>query len=193
DQAHTNYVVVDDKGGAFKAVNHLIENGHVKINGIFKIDDMQGHERFNGFTSAIYKAGLSFDENSVIWYSTENLQDIFSPDNAPVLVEKLGGCTAVACYNDEIAALLIRSLQSLGKNVPEDISIVSFDNSALSQMTQPGLTSVAHPGTELGKQAARSILEMISDPSLQVRYTFDPELVVRSSVKRLAGKLHGEV
>jgi GntR family transcriptional regulator of arabinose operon len=180
-----NYVVVDDKSGAYKAVKHLIDNGHRNINGIFKIDDMQGHERFNGYMSALYDAGLNFDENKIVWYSTENIQEIFSTENAPLLLDKLGDCTGVICYNDEVAVLLIKALQAVGKKIPDDISIVSFDNSSLAQMTQTGITSVAHPGTELGKEAARSILKMIEDPSLHIRYTFDAELVYRGSVRNL--------
>lgn len=185
DPEHLNYVIVDDKGGARKAVKHLIDNGHKKINGIFKIDDMQGHERFKGFMSAIYGEGLSFDESSVVWYSTENMNEIFSAVNAQTLLDKLGDCTAVICYNDEVAVLLIRALQTMGKSVPDDMSIVSFDNSSLSQITQTGLTSVAHPGTELGKEAARSILQIIEHPSLHIKYTFDAELICRNSVKHL--------
>lgn len=180
-----NYVVVDDKGGAYKAVKHLVDNGHEKINGIFKIDDMQGHERFSGFMSAIYNAGLSFDESNILWYSTENIQEVFSKENAPALIEKLGDCTGVFCYNDEVAVLFIRALQAMGKSVPEDISIVSFDNSSLSQMTQTGLTSVVHPGTMLGKEAALSVLKMIENPSLHIQKTFNAELIYRNSVKNL--------
>lgn len=185
DQEKLNYVVVDDKSGAYKAVQHLVGNGHRSINGIFKIDDMQGHERFRGFMSSIYDRGLSFDESRVIWYSTENMQEIFSAENAHALLDRLGDCTGVVCYNDEVAVLLIRALQAAGKNVPDDISIVSFDNSSLAQMTQKGITSVAHPGKELGKEAARSILKMIEDPSLHVKYTFDADLVLRNSVRNI--------
>jgi GntR family transcriptional regulator of arabinose operon len=185
DPGQLNYVIVDDKSGAYKAVKHLIDNGHKKINGIFKIDDMQGHKRFKGFISAIYDEGLSFDESRVIWYSTENMNELFSAANAQTLLDKLGDCTAVICYNDEVAVLLMRTLQALGKNVPDNMSIISFDNSSLSQMTQTGLTSVAHPGTELGKEAARSILKIIENPSLHIKYSFDAELICRDSVKNL--------
>ncbi len=185
DPEQLNYVVVDDKKGAYTAVKHLIDNGHKKINGIFKIDDMQGHERFNGFMTALYDAGLSFDESRVMWYSTENMQEIFSVENSHALLDQLGDCTGVICYNDEIAVLLVRALQAMGKKVPDDISIISFDNSSLAQMTQTGISTVAHPGTELGKEAARSILKLIETPSLHVRHTFDTELISRNSVKSL--------
>jgi len=180
-----NYIVVDDKSGASKAVRHLVENGHRKINGIFKIDDMQGHERFHGFMSAVYKENLICDESNVLWYSTEDCAQMFSAQNAQELSDKLGDCTAVVCYNDEIAVSLIRSLRTLGKEVPGDISIVSFDNSTLAAMSHPGLTTIAHPGAELGKEAARSILKLISEPSNQIQYTFDAELIIRDSVKNI--------
>ncbi len=186
DNGQLNYVIVNDKSGACKAVKHLIDNGHKKINGIFKIDDMQGHERFKGFMSALYDEGLNFDESKVIWYSTENMNEIFSAENASALLDKLGDCTGVFCYNDEVSVLLVRALQAMGKNVPQDMSIVSFDNSSLSQITQISLTSVAHPGTELGKEAARSILKIIENPSVNIQYSFDAELICRNSVKNLA-------
>ncbi|NMA66618.1 MAG: substrate-binding domain-containing protein [Clostridiaceae bacterium] len=185
DNEQLNYIVVDDKGGAYKAVKHLIDNGHKKISGIFKVDDIQGHSRFDGFVTALYDVGLSFDESNVIWYSTETRQDIFSVENAQALVDKLKDCTGVVCYNDEIAVLLIRALQTINKKVPDDISIVSFDNSQLSHLFKMGITSISHPGSELGEKAANSILKMIEDPSTRIHYTFDTELVLRDSVKNL--------
>lgn len=185
DTNQLNYIVVDDKGGGYKAVKHLIDNGHKKINGIFKIDDIQGHARFDGFVTAIYDAGLNFNENRVIWYTTENRQEIFSVENAQSLIDSLGDCTGVVCYNDEIAVMLTRALQAVGKKVPDDISIVSFDNSPLSRMTKTGITSISHPGNELGKKAAESILKMIKNPSIQIRYTFDAELIIKESVKNI--------
>ncbi len=100
-------------------------------------------------------------------------------------MDKLGDCTAVVCYNDEIAVSLMQSLRTLGKKIPDDISIISFDDSTLAAMSHPGLTTIAHPGIRLGKEAAHAILKLIENPSARIQYTFDTELVIRDSVKNI--------
>ena len=181
-----NYIINDDEMGGRLAARHLIENGHKKIGGIFKFDDIQGSLRYKGAIMEIYKHGLMIDENSIIWYSTETMDQLFSKDFLRHTIDRLAGCTAIICYNDQIALMVLQSLgQEGGPHIPDDLSVVSFDDSNLAKIAVPALTSVTHPGDDLGRLATESLLSTIENPHHEIRHTYKPELIVRSSVKRL--------
>lgn len=180
-----NYIVNDDVLGARLATRHLIKNGHTKIFGIFKHDDQQGSNRYKGFIDEMYDQGFKVDDHSILWYSTESQDEIFSSDQLPILTEKLKKCTAVVCYNDQIAMRLIQLFNRSEIKIPKDLSIVSFDNTNAAGISTIPLTSITHPSKEIGKLAAQSILTMINNPHHIVNHTFTPELIIRESVYSL--------
>lgn len=180
-----NFIVVDDEEGGRLATKYLIEQGHRNITGIFKYDDLQGNLRYKGFLTEMYEQQLSVDESTIIWYSTENVDQQFSIENLPTLLKKLNQSTAIVCYNDQIAMKLMQLLSHSELSVPQDLSLVSFDNSSLSQIGTTSLTSVTHPGQELGRLAAESILTMIENPHYEVKHIYKPELIVRQSVQKI--------
>lgn len=180
-----NYIIVDDEEGGRLATRYLIEQGHKHITGIFKYDDLQGNLRYKGFLTEMYQQQLEVDESAIIWYSTENLEQQFTSENLPSLLKKLNQSTAIVCYNDQIAMKLIQLLSNSELAVPHDFSLVSFDNSTLSQIGTLPLTSITHPKEQLGMLAAESILKMIENPYLEVKYTYKPELIKRESVKKI--------
>jgi len=179
-----NYIISDDEKGGRLAARHLIESGHKKIGGIFKYDDVQGSLRYKGAILEMYEQDISLDENAIIWYSTETYADLFTQD-LPRTLSRLSGCTALICYNDDIAITAMQSFEHEGLHIPEDLSVVSFDNSNLAKIAQPTLTSVSHPGPDLGKLATESLLAIIQNPHYEIQHVFDPTLVIRNSVKKL--------
>ena len=180
-----NYIINNDVEGGRLAVSHLIENGHKKIGGIFKHDDIQGSYRYKGFVKGLYENRLHLNENSVIWYSTETLDNLFYPDQFSLLLDRLADTSGVICYNDQVAVKLIQACSRVGINVPRDLSVVSFDNSNLSEIASVPLSSIIHPGPEMGRLAAQSLLKIIHNPRHQVRHIYQPQLVVRSSVRNI--------
>lgn len=68
---------MNDRQAGLVAANHLIEKGHKKITGIFKLDDGQGHQRYAGFVEALERAGLAYDETKIFWVDTEDIKNIF--------------------------------------------------------------------------------------------------------------------
>ena len=179
-----SYVVVDDVLGGKMAADHLIDCGHTKLTGIFKYDDMQGHRRYQGFQESIYGAGITISEEDLMWFATDDSK-IFDEGYQAETLKKLQGITGVVCYNDEIAVKLIKLLESHSINVPEDISIVSFDDSNLAAMSNVGLTTVAHPGKDLGKMAAKELLKIIEKEQIKSEKVIKSKLVPRESVKRV--------
>ncbi|MBQ4164684.1 MAG: substrate-binding domain-containing protein, partial [Turicibacter sp.] len=93
--------------------------------------------------------------------------------------------TAIVCYDDQIAMKLMQLLASNEQYIPKDLSIVSFNNSSLSQLAIAPLSSITHPKEELGQLAAKSILKMIENPLYKIKHTYRPELIVRQSVKKI--------
>ncbi|MBQ8993091.1 MAG: GntR family transcriptional regulator [Turicibacter sp.] len=180
-----NYILVDDEEGGRLATRYLIEQGHKRITGIFKYDDLQGNLRYKGFLTEMYQQQLQVDESTIIWYSTENMNQQFCIENLPSLLKKLNQSTAIVCYDDQIAMKLMQLLASNEQYIPKDLSIVSFNNSSLSQLATVPLSSITHPKEELGKLAAKSILKMIENPLYKIKHTYRPELIVRQSVKKI--------
>lgn len=94
--------------------------------------------------------------------------------------------TAIICYNDELAVKMLDIVRQAGLTVPEDLSIVGFDDANLATATEVKLTTVAHPKTEMGTDAVELLLSML-DKQHQRRQTqdkiYDPQLVIRDSTR----------
>ena len=177
------HVAMDDSRAGLLAVDYLIGAGHTKIAGIFKSDDRQGHLRYSGFMNGLIAAELSVHDDNIIWIDTEDINHM--GDNERRILNRLKGCTACVCYNDEVAVSIIEICKRNLIRVPEDLSIVSIDDSDLASHCEIPLTSVAYPITELGKMAAQNLLHLIEDNSFDANYDFSPILTIRNSVKRI--------
>ena len=161
----------DNFGGGYQLTRHLITRGHTKIAGIFKSDDIQGHQRYAGYLSAMRDAGLPIPDDRVLWYSTEERRYLLDYGHMDLLEHflqfYLRDCTAVVCYNDEFADKLIRRLLSLGRTVPGDVAVVSFDNSYYSDLCPIRITSLAHEAHRMGGMAANLLLDRMEGKSAQ--------------------------
>ena len=180
-----NKVIMDDEYGGYTAASTLINAGHRKIGGIFKSDDIQGHSRYAGFAKALKNSGIILNDSSVVWYTTEDVESFFSGEFDKIIMSRLSRCTGVVCYNDQIALKFMDMLARNDKKVPDDMSIVSFDDSNLATIQSVGITSVAHAGAHLGEQAADRIIKLIDRPEEDQTLVMKPQMVERDSVKIL--------
>lgn len=197
-----SYVIMDDIKGGELAGDFLYGNGHIKIGGFFKSDDIQGIRRYEGLLKSVIKNNSILKDDGVFWYTTEDFHYLFNTSMDAMILERLQGVTAVVCYNDLVAADLIKLLKRNHISVPEDISIISFDNSFLAKEMVCNLTSVIHPSKKMGKKAASILLDLIHSPrgyqlpfNLETGHTpkgecavLEPTLKIRSSVKNIAVK-----
>lgn len=155
----------DNVYGGYLLGKHLIQRSHSRIAGIFKMDDMQGLERYQGFVASLRDFGIPFSDESILWYTSAELEMLEQKSDTSFLTTFLYKLkehySAVICHSDEIAYYLIREFRYAGIRVPEDISVVSFDNSYMSEMSTPRITSLSHQPHELGTTAARCLLDMI--------------------------------
>jgi len=174
------HVSMDDVKAGKRATDYLVESGHRKIAGIFKLDDIQGRHRFEGYLKSLKENGIASYGKRVIWYDTEDLNHMeYLSDK---IKSRISDCTAFFIYNDQLAYNLVPMLESWGISVPGDLSVVSVDNSDLAVMGSVGLTSVAYPIDKLGIIAAENMVKMLNNPQFDGNYEFDEPIVVRDSV-----------
>lgn len=155
----------DDETGGYLATRHLLEKGHTRIGGIFKLDDRQGALRYSGMMQALRERNLLSREEAVFWYDTNQRLTLVEQGDTSWLEFFAGKlretCTAVVCYNDEIASRLLEILLNQGVKVPRDFAIISFDNSHYSSLGPVGMTSLAPDPGMLGALSAQAILSRI--------------------------------
>lgn len=175
-------VADDNYGGGCQLARYLVGKGHREIAGIFKCDDIQGPQRYFGVVTALRDAGLPIQDGHFSWYDTEDRSHL--PEKGGRLLEdflrnRLGDSTAVVCYNDEIAYHLIQALQAEGRRVPEEVAVVSFDNSYLCQLGPVPITSLSHR-SHMGRVAAEQVVELIRSGAAHSKY-LEWNLVIRNS------------
>lgn len=174
-------VCLDDKKAGEMITSHLIQCGHTEIAGIFKLDDGQGHRRYEGYVKAILDAGLRMNSRRVIWYDTEDAR--YMEEDASRYLRGIQGCTACVCYNDQIALKLMRICRTQGILIPDHLSVVGVDNSRLAAQSEIALTSAENQVEALGRAAGEMIIDMIENGSKPESIAFSPRLVIRNTVK----------
>jgi DNA-binding LacI/PurR family transcriptional regulator len=180
-------VRIDDSHGAQTATRHLIELGHQRIAYIGDEFGFQSNtERLAGYERTLDEFGLGSQRKRI-----EHGDG--TPAGGMTAMARLLGRpeppTAVFCYNDREAIGALRAAREAGLRVPEDLSVVGFDDLFLSSFTDPPLTTIQQPKHEMGRQAAEILLQLLSGQKPQSRVN-QGTLVVRNSTalarKRLA-------
>ncbi len=147
------YVKDDNYYGGCLLAEHLVSLGHTQIAGLFKMDDSQGPERYHGVASRLRDLGHPLSDTHVGWYSSPDIAALESRQDTRFLTdfiqERLFGCSAVVCYNDEVAYWLIKELSYANIHVPQDLSVVCFDNSYLSELSSVRITTLTHAPHEI--------------------------------------------
>lgn len=175
-------VYLDNEYGAYLATRHLIQKGHRNIGYIgtnIAIED--GESRIAGYRKALIEAGIDFDDKKIVKAFPDEEGGNYAM--AEVIARELG-VTAVFCYNDAMAAGATMMLQDSGREVPEEMSLVGFDDVILARIIKPHLTTVRYPIAEMGALAAQLLLHEI-DPGynrLEQPLRFTPRLIERQSV-----------
>ncbi|MGQ4666348.1 GntR family transcriptional regulator [Metabacillus halosaccharovorans] len=188
-QLNPPHLILNDEKGGFIATEHLIKQGHRKIIGLFKSDDIQGLNRMQGFIRAFRENEISFFPEMIITYTTEEKDKILVNKLKDVLISEEKKPTGIVCYNDEIAISVLNVLRELELKVPEDISIVGYDDSYLAEASETKITSVTHPKTEMGLEAARWIVAAVENRERKIvennQKIYEPELVIRNSTRSI--------
>lgn len=157
------YIKGDNHYGSSLLVSHLYDEGHRSIGGIFKSDDLQGMERYSGFMDTMLSLGLTVPDEHIGWFQSNDLDKLRKQRDTSflrkILQQSLAGCTAVVCYNDEIAYWLIKELNQAGYHLPEDMAVTAFDNTYLSNHGIVSITTLSHKGYQIGTLAAETAIK----------------------------------
>jgi DNA-binding LacI/PurR family transcriptional regulator len=165
-------VAVDQQAGARMATQHLLDLGHRTVWHIAGPRDwLEATDRIAGWRAALEAAGAA---------APPPLPGDWSARSGYATAEMLATATAVFAGNDQMALGLLRALHELGRRVPEDISVVGFDDIPEAAYFTPPLTTVRQRFDEIGARALRLLLERIEGGPARSA-TVAPELVVRES------------
>lgn len=184
DAENLAYIMVDDEQGGYKATSYLLELGHTNIAALFKIDDLQGEKRRKGYLRALRDYNIEKNKSIIGEYITDN-RDMYVDGFVRKIKNIENRPTAIVCYNDQIALRVISDLRNEGIKVPEDISIISFDDSLLAISSEVKLTTIKHPKKNMGRQAAKCIIDMVEGRIEKPQYIYPVELIVRESCRRV--------
>jgi LacI family transcriptional regulator len=177
------YVKVDDRHAAFSATNYLIKKGHTKIAMIAgsTTDSIAGLPRIEGYKSALRSHGLPIDENCIIDCLSFGHQN--GMDGMEEILQKKLDITAIFASSDELAAGAMSVAYKNGIKIPDQLSIIGYDNTKLSEMLTPSLTTVAQPLYEMGMVAATMLLEMKETSEVTQSRIMSHQIVERESVR----------
>ena len=168
--------MTDDVYGGKLATEHLIAMGHRKILGLFRSSYRDSVFRTRGYCRAM-------EEHSL----TPQILDA-DGEYQPALQALLQSrqITAIVCYNDLLAVDCHHFFAQIGVRVPEDVSVIGYDDTALAVASLPQITSVTHPKDIMGEDAADCLLQMLRGETVQPRqHLYQPKLIERQSVARL--------
>ncbi|GHE66585.1 HTH-type transcriptional regulator MalR [Streptomyces longispororuber] len=176
------FISPDDRAAMRLAVTHLSSLGHTRIGlalGPRRFVPVQ--RKMEGFTRTMRERfALAPDavEADLVEHSLYTLEG--GQAAASALLDR--GCTAVVCASDMMALGAVRAVRDRGLQVPDDVSVVGFDDSVLIAFTDPPLTTIRKPVPAMGQAAVRTLLEEIAGtPAPHSEFVFLPELVVRGS------------
>lgn len=185
-------IVLDHKLAAELALGHLVRLGHRSIafmKGPASIPDTE--YRWNSILEVAHDLGVKVQPGLSMQLAADSWSPNVGYQPMKELLDRTHDFTALFCFNDISAIGAIRAIHDAGLRVPQDISIVGFDDIISAAYQKPSLTTVRQPLHEMGNEGAKALLDLIANPSKDVpeEIVMKPELIVRESTgPALVGK-----
>ena len=193
NEKQSNFVQSDDFEGGYLAAKHLCELGHRDFLLIFPNDSISSaKERYNGFVSYLNEANIP--EASVSKIECESTRDASYQLMREWLEEqpnhKSLSASAVFCFSDYVACGVYSAIAEYGLSIPEDLSVIGYDNNEYSDMLYPPLTTVDILSYDIGKHAARLMLDTLQNEASReednsTKVLISPKIIVRASTRRI--------
>ena len=182
DSSSIPLVQVDNRLGGRLATEHLVGLGHSRIGHVTGARELGiSEERLAGYRDALAAAGIEADSQLV---EEGRFTEEGGHEAARTLLERNPDLTAIFAANDLSALGVLNAIAETGRRVPEDISVVGFDDLRLAAFTSPPLTTVHQPAVEIAKLATEILIGLTQGKRVeQMRHLLEPELVVRSSTR----------
>ncbi len=176
-------VSCDDAVATQLAVRHLVQLGHTRIGFLLgPKDHVPSRRKFEAAEAEIARAGLELDPGRVV-------RSLYSLESGQAAAARLlqTGVTGIVCASDPLALGAIRAVRRAGLRVPEDVSVVGYDDSALMGCVEPPLTTVRQPIEPMGRMVMELLTQQIAGEAIAPEeFLFEPELVVRASTGPVA-------
>jgi LacI family transcriptional regulator len=179
-------LILDHRTAARMALSHLTELGHEEI-ALMKgpASSSDSEDRWKAIVEVSRKLGIRIRPELIVQLEGDTATPDLGYPFAKQLLSRKGAFTALFCYNDNSAIAAIRAIHEAGLRVPEDISVVGFDDIQSAAYSIPGLTTVRQPLQKMGEIAARTLLSRIENRETYVpEIAIEPEFVVRQSTAR---------
>ncbi len=173
-------VHIDNLTASFEVVNYLTQMGHKRVAQILGPHDSSLSQfRQQGYQQALHRAGIEMNAN----YQVHGNFSIESGSNAvSQLLTLREPPSAIFCHNDLMAIGALQQAKKMGFKVPQDLSIVGFDDIQFSQYCEPPLTTIAQPRYEIGRQSMLLLLDILQGQDIRAgSRLLDTHLVVRNS------------
>lgn len=186
-RSETRRVRIDNARGMELSLVHLAQLGHRRI------ALLKGHrgssdteERATAARRVMKDLGLELDPKLVVQLERLGNEGIQGVEEGQIATGKLlaqaSDFTALVAFNDMAACGAMHTLQAAGRHVPEDVSIIGFDDLTVARVVQPALTTIRQPLRQMGEQAALLLMEAIAKKSTgEPELCIEPELIVRGS------------
>ena len=190
DDPNFSYVAPDDVEGGVRAVNYLVKAGHRRIACIYPPNHFAGMQRYTGYRKALETHGIPydarFDKPDASILREAHSQQVVAKLTDELIALGAERPTAIVCFNDILASQVVIAAKKSGLAVPDDISVIGYDDSDEATQSEVALTTVAHPKEFIGQWAAEVLFDEIKHsgriPRRHILVT--PTLVLRDSVKR---------
>lgn len=178
DHARIDSINTDDEYGAYLAARHLIEAGHRQIGIISGPQDWYSNaRRVRGYRLALAEAGVPVCITHVDRTTIDSGEMAFHR-----LMEQQPAITAICAVNDSMAIGAIRAAQHQGCRIPEELSVIGFDDIDWASLNNPPLTTISIPKRQVGQEAARRLLSLLDEPNAQpVEIVVSVQLIERQS------------
>jgi LacI family transcriptional regulator len=177
-------ICLDNEAGGYIAAKSLIESGHRRLacitGPLWKSD---GQLRLEGYKRALDEFGLEYDNQAVV---EGNYEESSGRDGMEQLLQRDIAFTGLVCANDVMAAGAIAIAREHGIKIPDDLSVIGFDNVFFTRYMHPKLSTIDYPINVMGQMAARCVLrDVYGQPDQDIQLRFMPELVRRDSISAL--------
>lgn len=177
-----DYVRTDNLKGGYEATKYLIEMGHRKIGIILGREVNTTLERLEGYKKALEEYGIEYNELFVKKFHRRSVHEEIGYIEAMELLHLKNPPTAIIVFSDGIAIGVYKAAHKMGLTIPEQLSVVGYDNLPISEYLIPSLTTIHQKKQEMGEECAKLLLSKIEgDTRPPVDIILPPELIIRES------------
>jgi len=175
-----NQVYINTYNGALEAVRYLVSLGHKRIGFIDGLTAGTRQSRRRGYLKGLEEAGLPMEPNLIVSGDLEMESGYYCTKK---LMEQKNPPTAIIAVNNLMAIGALKAAEEIGRKVPDDLSVIGFDDSLMSEVVKPSLTVIKQPLKAIANEAARLLIDQLEGEGKIQMVELQPQLIIRESCK----------